>query len=346
MKETDGIPYVPRHAKKEEEPEFTLFETAEEEPAIETVEEKTAGEEIPAALPQETADDRLCSKGKKRLMALVFAAAAVFVLLFFICGNGTENHSGEGIGDTVAPSNPMDRKLRKKWLSNKSINDDYIGQIVFDSGLINLPFVQAKDVYREDGSLYTFYTKEGELVSDPSGYSGNDVYIWTNWKTGKYDYSDEGGSVFMDYRNSLDDQNLVIYGHHYARDYDPSGSKQFSPLDLLLEEDNYEDNKSLKLILDNEIREYIVTNVFTISILNDYQIQCVRTDMDRNLSGNDDEGFFEEFIDYMNQISAYRTGEKLDSEDHILTLVTCLEHRPEYRQIIVCKEISRELFDG
>ena len=150
----------------------------------------------------------------------------------------------------------------------------------------------------------------------------------------------------MDYRNSLDDQNIIIYGHHYARDYDPSGSKQFSPLDILLEEENYDENKTLKLILDNEIREYTVTNVFRISILDDYQIQCVRTDMDRDLSGNDDEGFFEEFIGYMNGISAYCTGETLDPKDRILTLVTCMEHQPEYRQIIVCKEIGRELFDG
>ncbi len=337
MTETDGRPYVPRHAKKIEEPII---------PVIETIEEEAAEEEIPTALPEEKIDDRTAPDRKKRLLASVFVLLAVFVLLIFAGGNRTGNPSGEGKEETAIPSNPMDPELRKMWLSNKSINEDYVGQIVFDSGLIDLPFVQAKDVYRDDGTLYVFYTKEGQLVEDPTGFSGNDVYIWTNWKTGKYDYSDEGGSVFMDYRNSLDDQNLVIYGHHYARDYDPSGSKQFSPLDLLLDEDNYEDNKSLKLILDNEIREYVVTNVFTINVLNDYQIQCVRTDMDRDLSGNDDEGFFEEFIDYMNGISAYHTGEELDPEDHILTLVTCLEHRPEYRQIIVCKEISREFFDG
>ena len=41
-------------------------------------------------------------------------------------------------------SNPMDPELRSMWLTNKKINEDYVGQIVFDSGLINLPFVQAK----------------------------------------------------------------------------------------------------------------------------------------------------------------------------------------------------------
>ncbi|MBQ2658667.1 MAG: class B sortase [Erysipelotrichaceae bacterium] len=344
MTETEGRPYVPRHARKIEEP--PVPEIIEEIPAVETIDEDAAEEEVPAALPEEKIDDRTSSNGKKRLLVFVSVAALVFICLIFPNGNKAENPSDEDSEEIMIPSNPMDPKLRKMWLSNEAINEDYVGQIVFDSGLIDLPFVQARDVYRDDGSLYVFYTKEGQLVEDPAGFSGNDVYIWTNWKTGEYDYSDEGGSVFMDYRNSLDDQNIIIYGHHYARDYDPSGSKQFSPLDLLLEEDNYEENRSLKLILDEEIREYVVTNVFTISILNDYQIQIVRTDMDRDLSGNDDEGFFEEFIDYMNEISAYRTGETLDPKDRILTLVTCLEHQPEYRQIIVCKETGRELFDG
>ena len=345
MTETDNKPYVPRHAKKIKEP-VPVPEIIEEIPAVETIDEDAAEEEVPAALPEEKIDDRTAPDRKKRLLVFVSVAALVFICLIFPNGNKAENPSYEDSEEIMIPSNPMDPELRKMWLDNEAINEDYVGQIVFDSGLIDLPFVQARDVYREDGTLYVFYTKEGQLVEDPTGFSGNDVYIWTNWKTGQYDYSDEGGSVFMDYRNTLDDQNLIIYGHHYARDYDPSGSKQFSPLDVLLDENNYEKNRYLKLILDEEIREYVVTNVFTISILNDYQIQCVRTDMDRDLSGNDDEGFFEEFIDYMNQISAYRTGEKLDPKDHILTLVTCLEHRPEYRQIIVCREINRELFDG
>lgn len=233
----------------------------------------------------------------------------------------------------------MDNSLHDLWLSNRSINEDYIGQIVFDSGLIDLPVVQAKDVCGEDGTLHTFYTEDGQLVRDPTGFNGNDVYIWTNWKTKEYDPRGEGGSVFMDYRNELSDQNIIIYGHHFARNYDPSGTRQFTPLDLLLEEENYEENRSLKLILENEIREYVITNVFRISILDEHQIQIVRTDMDIDLSGNDDPGFFKEFIEYIDGISLYDTGEKLKADDHILTLITCIQHQPEFRQIIVCREV-------
>ena len=337
MTETEGRPYVPRHAKRIEEPII---------PVVETVEEEVAAEEIPAALPEEKIDDRIHFKGKKRLLLPVLTVVAVSVFLFFISGNRTENPSDEGSEEIIVPANPMDPRLRKMWLDSEAINPDYVGQIVFDSGLIDLPFVQAKDVYRDDGSLYVFYTKEGQLVQDPTGFSGNDVYIWTNWKTGEYDLYDEGGSVFMDYRNTLEDQNLIIYGHHYARDYDPSGSKQFSALDLLLDENNYADNKSLKLILDNEIRSYEVADVFVIDILDDDEIQVIRTDPKRDLSGNEDLEYENNFYSLIRELSRYDTGTAIEEDDYLLTLVTCLEHQPQYRQIIVCRETGRELFDG
>ena len=139
----------------------------------------------------------------------------------------------------------MPAEYKDEWLRNKAINHDYIGNIIFDSGLIDLPIVQATDVYDRNGNLYTFYTEEGQLVEDVEDYTGNDVYIWTNWKTREYDPYGDGGSVFMDFRNNLKDQNLIIYGHHFARDFDPSGSKQFTPLDALPEEENYETKRLL-----------------------------------------------------------------------------------------------------
>ena len=241
--------------------------------------------------------------------------------------------------------NLMDPDLREMWLSNKAINDDYVGNIVFDSGLIDLPFVQAKSVYREDGEPYRFFTQDGSLAEDLSSYTGNDVYIWTSWKTGEFDRYEEGGSVFMDYRNYLKDQNIIIYGHHFARDWDPSGSKQFTPLDVLLSEENYEENRYLNLILDNEIRSYVITNVFTVDIEDEYESQIIRTDMNEDFSGNRDPRFFRDFISYMNRISRYDTEELLSDSDRILTLITCLEHQPQYRQIVVCKEIDRTVYE-
>lgn len=239
----------------------------------------------------------------------------------------------------------MPPELKDEWLGNKAINPDFVGSIKFASGLIDLPFVQAKDVYDRNGKPYTFYTEDGVLVEDVEEYTGNDVYIWTNWKTGEYDRYDEGGSVFMDFRNNLKDQNLIIYGHHFARDWDPSGSKQFTPLDALLEEGNYEENKSFQLVLDNEIREYVITNVFTIQIDNDYELNIMRRNMNEDYSGNPDLGFFKGFIKYIDKANKYPISEQLNTEDNIVTLVTCMQHQPELRQIITAKEIKKIVYE-
>ena len=284
---------------------------------------------------------------------IVFAiAVAIFVLVLFIGGsallNKNKNDVPEEPVEVIVEDNtpePMPAELKNEWLANKAINPDFVGSIKFDSGLIDLPFVQAKDVYDRNGKPYTFYTEDGQLVDNVDDYTGNDVYIWTNWKTGEYDRYDEGGSVFMDFRNNLKDQNIIIYGHHFARDWDPSGSKQFTPLDALLEEGNYEVNKSFQLVLDNEIREYVITNVFTISIDNDYELNIMRRDMNEDYSGNPDPGFFKGFIEYIDKANKYPISEQLNTEDNIVTLVTCMQHQPELRQIIIAKETNRAIYE-
>ena len=282
------------------------------------------------------------------LGALLLIVSVYFALTLNKGGDIEDSNTtfNEPTTEEKGPERPqMDPKLKDRWLSNKAINPDYVGELIFDSGLIEVSFVQAKDIYDRNGNLYSFYTENGNLVEDPEGYDGNDVYIWTNWKTGRYDNGDdEGGSVFMDFRNSLNDQNIIIYGHHFARDWDPQGSKQFTPLDLLLEEENYEANKTLKLVLNDEIREYAVTNVFVIDVYDDYELNFMRRNMNEDFSGNPDPEFFRDYIEYINRISRYETSEKLSEDDRILTLVTCMQHQPELRQIIVCRETGRTAF--
>ena len=272
----------------------------------------------------------------------------VFLLVFFAGFSMMHNKSVSieepAFSQEINESNPMDPKLRSMWLSNREINEDYIGQIIFDSGLIDLPFVQARDVYKEDGTSYVFYGADGNRIEDLENHTGNDVYLWTSWKTGEYDRYEEGGSVFLDFRNDLNDQNIIIYGHHFARDWDPQGKKQFTPLDFLFSEENYEDNRYLSLILDNEIRRYVVTNVFTIDTEDEYEQQIIRTDLDFDLNGNADPSFFAGFISYISKISRYETEESVNTDDYLLTLITCIEHQPRYRQVVLCRELERSIY--
>ena len=357
MNDSDTRTYAPKHARRIEriqEPVPEVHEISEDIPVFEPLkEENRQTETVSDNLEQSVLNDsppqeETVPVRKRRWwidLTLILLAA---VLLAVIVGrmDTKDPHSLDTDEPEETVLEPMDPKLRDMWLSNKAINPDYIGQIVFDSGMIDLPVVQAGSVYDRNGDMYTFYTEEGILVEDPEGHTGNDVYIWTGWKSHEYDPYGEDGAPFMHWLNDLDDQNIIIFGHHFARDFDPSGSRQFTPLDLLLEEKNYEENCTLKLILDNEIREYEVTNVFVISIYDDYDTQIIRTDMNRDLSGNYDQEFFSSYIKYMDGKSVYDTGIELSNDDRILTLITCVEHQSDLRQIVVCRQTEDTIYSG
>lgn len=217
---------------------------------------------------------------------------------------------------------------QKLWKANHDVNEDYIGQIIFESGLINQPFVQAKSVYKANGEPYAFYDEYGNLVKNVDSYSGNDVYIWTNWKTGQYDYNDEGGSTFMDYRNELIDQNLIIYGHHFSVWNDETRSKAFTPLEQLLEKENYEANKTLNLILETEKRTYELWSVYEFDFTSNndlLDLQYWRTNYNYDDFTNEyDEHYNQRYIDAAEAKRLYDTDVKMNDGDDTLTLQTCI----------------------
>ena len=346
---------------KEPSPDDAFSDQSESKPVLDEPEEKEmpeseaedCDEEKQQSITKEEADPEAFSEGpinggRYDFRAIVITAAVMLcVTLIFLSGqyfskrylSGDEEILDQGSG--LYPASIMPEDLRKRWEENRAINSDYIGNIVFDSGLLDLVIVQADDVYNDNGELYEFYSQDGRRIEDPIGFSGNEVYIWSSWKNHEYDGLGSDGAVFMDYRNSLSDQNLILYGHHIARDYDPLGGREFTPLDLLLEEENYEENKTLKLILDKEIRKYLVSCVFTINANDKKEIEIIRTDLKRDLQGNDDPDFLKRYLENMKESFSYDTQVSLSNEDRILTLVTCIQHRPDLRQIVLCREVER-----
>lgn len=240
--------------------------------------------------------------------------------------------------------------FKEKWQENKKINEDYVGDIVFDSGIIDVSFVQAKSVYKENGEPYRFYTEDGRLVTDYDNYTGNDVYIWTYWKTGKYDYNDNGGSTFMDYRNTIYDQNLIIYGHHFSVWNDETRTKAFTPLELFLEQKNYMSNRYVKMILEKEIRTYVLAVVYEFDasqerFFRDMQYWRTSYDYDDYNNNSYDPGYYEKYIENIKKEQLYDTGVELTTADRTLTLQTCISgYTGELFEILVFKEVSVEYY--
>ncbi|MBQ1534920.1 MAG: hypothetical protein IIZ64_08935, partial [Erysipelotrichaceae bacterium] len=203
--------YTPRHVSKDAVE--ALDEKIRQMEEKKRIEEKHKAQEkaVPLVIPEEQASE----ENRSRKLPYLLTGLLIFALILFAglkisatVSAGEDPPKEEPVEEIT--SNPMDPELRSMWLSNRAINEDYVGQIVFDSGLIDLPFVQAKGTIKEDGEPYRFFATDGTLVEDPYAYNGNDVYIWTSWKTGEYDRYGEGGSVFMDYRNYLKDQNIIL----------------------------------------------------------------------------------------------------------------------------------------
>lgn len=185
---------------------------------------------------------------------------------------------------------------------------DYIGELWFASGLINESVVQGQS---------------------------NDTYLRTYWKTMEYD---SAGSIFMDFRNSLQDQNIVIYGHYVYLSKDPSGTKMFTPLRFLSEEENYEENKTFYLLLNGEIREYEICVVYYCPLYNDN----TETGEDMQYyTTNFTEEYFNTYKAAILKEAFYDTGVDFDYSDRFVTLQTCVENRDDLREIVLAKEVKR-----
>ena len=294
-------------------------------------------------------------KNKKRLIViisiLIIVASAFASLLYLGFFDKKEEvvENNDVIDEVVVVDNSDPN--REKWLANKAINNDYVGEVVFDSNLINKSFVQAKDVYDENGNLYHFYNVDGSVVKDGTYYTGNDVYIYMNWTDMSYDYNIEGGSVFMDYRNELDDQNIIIYGHHFSNPKnDPDKVKAFTPLEKLLEEDNYKENSIVKLVLDNETRTYELAYVYVFVTDNEYDLahlQYYRTDYNYDeYEDVVDENYYQSYIEAAEEAKLYDTGVHLTTDDKTLTLQTCIGgYNGEKVQICVFKLIDTKYYE-
>lgn len=295
---------------------------------------------------------------KKTLTGLIITILALCatVYVLFYAGVITLPQKQESLPSEEAVVETEDKKdellesYRALYKENKAINEDYVGEIIFDSGLVNVSFVQARSCFKENGEMYTFYTEDGKQVTDASQYNGNDVYIWTYWKTGEYDYNDNGGSTFMDYRNNLADQNLIVYGHHFSVWNDETRTKAFTPLEQLLEQENYQKNRYATLVLENEIRKYEVACVYEFDATKeeDYiDLQYWRTNYNYDdYDGNAyDENYYKNYIAAAHESEHYPTGVEWTTNDQTLTLQTCIGgHAGELFEIVVLRQISSETY--
>ena len=230
-----------------------------------------------------------------KLVLSVMAVCLAFGILFLIKPfmNRSSPVSQQTAGSAAVTAAPEDNA---EYESKKQINSDYIGHLRFESGLIDQDVVQSGD---------------------------NEKYLNLSWDLKQ----DTQGAAFMDYRNILSDQNLIIYGHYVYYDV----TKMFSPLEQLTDQKNYEANKYISLELGDETRKYVVTDVFY------YEMDNESLEYYYTAYGSD---YFTEYYAAVKEKDFYDTGESLTPDDHWISLQTCVRDHDELREIVLARQIS------
>lgn len=181
------------------------------------------------------------------------------------------------------------------WTINHKENSEFIGRIQFENGLISENVVQTTD---------------------------NEKYLNLSWDLQESTH----GAAFMDYRNTLEDQNIIIYGHYVYKDE----SLIFGPLHNLDKQENYEANKVIELNLENETRKYEVVYVYYYELDNPI-MEYFHTNFEAE--------YFDLYQKSIKEKAFYDTGLSLTMNDKLLTLQTCVRNRDDLRLIIVAKQI-------
>ena len=217
----------------------------------------------------------------------------VVILLLYLSGCAHDGQPLTNIQQCI--TSKQIEIVNSLFFNRKEANDDYLGEFRFESGLIDLPVVQGID---------------------------NDYYL----KHAFDQTSDGKGTLFADYRNTLDDQNIIVYGHLVYYD----DQAMFSPLQILRDEINYADNAFFDLVLEKEIWRYQIAYVFYYQLYNPKLEYFHPNYFDK----------LKPYVENLEKNAFYDTGITLNDEDHFMTLQTCVKYREDLRLIVVAKRVK------
>lgn len=245
---------------------------------------------------------------------VLIAALATVGFLYFkgnIKGFSTNIVEREVLAALPEEADTTYQDIYNEYHDRAFVKDDYVGQIVFESGIINEPVMQGNT---------------------------NETYLRRNFETYKYEVC---GPVFADYICDVEsDQNLILYGHNRSTGVDPEHVMMFSPLHVLEKEENYDANKLIYMAYEDRVDVYLVAAVYPIKVVekedgNQYLVKGEPLYYLDNYGVEE----FNTYIDGVKQRQLYDTGVKLVNTDKLLTLQTCYEDKLD-KLIILAKRVE------
>ena len=171
----------------------------------------------------------------------------------------------------------------------KEINEDYLFWIFVPNTNINYPVVKPDN---------------------------NEEYLYKNFKGEE----NKGGSIFIDSRNTVEDDNIILHGHNMK------DKSMFGTLSNLLKSEFLNDNKNIYIYLENEVLEY---EIFSVYVTHGEDFPYKRNFLD-----------YEDFYNYIDSamnksVQSLRYDD--DGKKNIITLSTCTNATGDERTIVNAK---------
>lgn len=207
----------------------------------------------------------------------------------------SEDSSQSSSNEVGGNNNPNEAEGDNKTISEnqeelKSINSNYEMWIQIPNTEINYPIVQAED---------------------------NEYYLKHNFKN----ESNMSGTIFVDYRNNIDeDKNIIVYGHNMRN------GTMFNNITKFKEDSFFNSNDTINIIRNNILYQY---EIFSIYVEDESKVS-----LEIEFTDND------AFVNYaLNEASKsmYNKNIIITEEDKIITLVTCSYEYTGARTILVGK---------
>lgn len=172
---------------------------------------------------------------------------------------------------------------------------------------------------------YRFWIKvEGTNIDFPVVQGeDNDFYLHHNFNKEK----SFSGSIFVDSENNLnDDSNIVVYGHNMRND------TMFAQIKHFKNENFFNANKYVTLYRDGKKSKFEIFSVYQ------ENAKDLESEIKINFSNKDE---YEKYLKGQEEKSLFkREGIDLNSNDRILTLITCGYDFVNARIVVVAKEID------
>lgn len=182
------------------------------------------------------------------------------------------------------------RTEKKETLKSK--NPDFKFWLKVDNTNIDYPVVQSKD---------------------------NTYYLNKDF----YDQDSNSGSIFMDYRDNPNSQNIILYGHNMRN------KTMFNNLLEFKDQDFFNQNNKIRVIKDGKEYIYEVFSAYTIDEGYDYLIP--------NFSNSES---FKQYIKDIKEKSLFKSNLDVNTNDKIITLSTCSYEFDDARTVVHAKLIN------